>query len=178
MGASPEQLRLVGEVARRVQALDTDAKRILSQHEDAGARVFTLESSYADLAGLSLMQDQVFREALRATEQELYRAAHVLAFAGLMDWLHRWLWVEKEAELVAEYDAWKLKDVEDLREHSDFQVIDAGKKVGAYRRGTQKALHGLLHRRNECAHPSDYFPDRNETLGYIGEVFKRLGTLS
>lgn len=40
-----------------------------------------------------------------------------------------------------------------------------------------KALHGLLNRRNECAHPSEYFPDLNETLGYIGELFKRIKQL-
>ena len=37
-----------------------------------------------------------------------------------------------------------------------------------------KALHGLLNRRNECAHPSDYFPDLNETLGYLSELFQRI----
>jgi hypothetical protein len=37
-----------------------------------------------------------------------------------------------------------------------------------------KALHGLLNRRNECAHPSEYFPDLNQTLGYVSELFSRI----
>jgi hypothetical protein len=106
-----------------------------------------------------------------------YRAAHVLAFAAFIDWFHNWLWGGHSSALELQYPAWKLSDSEDLREHSDFQVIEAGRVVGAYRQGTKKALHGLLHRRNECAHPSDYFPDRNEALGYVGEVFKRLAAL-
>jgi hypothetical protein len=57
-------------------------------------------------------------------------------------------------------------------------VIEAGKEAGAYNRTTMKALHGLLNRRNECAHPSEYFPDLNETLGYVGELFKRIKQLS
>jgi hypothetical protein len=40
-----------------------------------------------------------------------------------------------------------------------------------------KALHGLLNRRNECAHPSDYFPNFNETLGYLAELFQRVAFL-
>ena len=176
--ASGDQLRLIAEIARRAQALDQDTKRILSSHEDSSARVFTLESSFAALEGLSLEQDEVFREALRAVELSLYRAAHVLAFAAFIDWFHRWLWDGHEAALTQAYPKWGLSDVEDLREHADFQVIEAGRVVGAYRQAAKKALHGLLNRRNECAHPSNYFPDRNETLGYIGEVFKRLEGLT
>jgi hypothetical protein len=66
---------------------------------------------------------------------------------------------------------------EDLREWGEFAVIEAGKEAGAYSKTTMKALHGLLNRRNECAHPSEYFPDLNETLGYIGELFKRIKQL-
>lgn len=40
-----------------------------------------------------------------------------------------------------------------------------------------KSLHGLLHRRNQCAHPSDYYPDQNQALGYVGEVFIWLKSL-
>jgi hypothetical protein len=65
---------------------------------------------------------------------------------------------------------------DDRREHAEFQVIEAG-KASAYSKTTMKALHGLLNRRNECAHPSEYFTDLNETLGYIGELFKRITQL-
>ncbi len=41
----------------------------------------------------------------------------------------------------------------------------------------EKALKGLLTERNECAHPSDYEPDLNETLGYVSKVLKRVWSL-
>jgi hypothetical protein len=41
----------------------------------------------------------------------------------------------------------------------------------------RKAFHGLLNRRNECAHPSDFFPDMNQSLGYISEIVSRLEAL-
>jgi hypothetical protein len=40
-----------------------------------------------------------------------------------------------------------------------------------------KALHGLLNKRNECAHPSDFYPDMNGSLGYISELLSRVATL-
>ncbi len=40
-----------------------------------------------------------------------------------------------------------------------------------------RALHGLLQRRNECAHSTDYYPGLNETLGYLAELFQRVTLL-
>jgi hypothetical protein len=37
-------------------------------------------------------------------------------------------------------------------------VIETGRVVKAYNKTTMKALHGLLNTRNECAHPSDFYP--------------------
>jgi hypothetical protein len=41
-----------------------------------------------------------------------------------------------------------------------------------------RTLHGLLSRRNECAHPSEYFPDLNMTLGYISDLIDRIKRLN
>jgi hypothetical protein len=64
-----------------------------------------------------------------------------------------------------------------LRDWADYAVIDAGATAGFYGKTVMKALHGLLNRRNECAHPSDYFPNFNETLGYLAELFQRVAFL-
>ena len=37
-----------------------------------------------------------------------------------------------------------------------------------------KSLHGLLSKRNECAHPSDYEPEFSETIGYVSELLNRI----
>jgi hypothetical protein len=44
--------------------------------------------------------------------------------------------------------------------------------------GTQSNVFGsigsFLDRRNLCAHPSDYYPNLNMTLGYIAEILKAI----
>jgi hypothetical protein len=161
----------------RFGSLTTEANAILGTHESAPARIVTLEKSYADLGALSLDQDELFRESLRAVEVNLFRAAHVLAWAGFIDFLHEHLIPQHLAALKAEGPNWNLAAPEDLREHAEYQVIEAGKTIGAYNKSMMKALHGLLNKRNECAHPTGYFPDLNEALGFIGELFKRIKQL-
>jgi hypothetical protein len=78
-------------VLARVAELDVEAKAILAGHEAASSRIVTLEGSYDQLTGLSLDQDELFREGLRAVESGLFRAAHVLAWAGFVDFLHETL---------------------------------------------------------------------------------------
>lgn len=167
----------VRDLLARIGTLDRDAKAILSMHEMASARVVTLEKSYADLGALSLDQDELFRESLRAVEAGLFRAAHVLAWAGFVDFLHHHMIPERLEALRAARENWTLNVPEDLREWSEFAVIEAGKAAGVYTNGKMKALHGLLNKRNECAHPSEYFPDLNEALGYVAELFKRIKEL-
>jgi hypothetical protein len=161
----------------RIARLGREANAVLATHEAANARLLTLEDSYATLTGLTLDQDELFREALRATEVGLFRAAHVLAWAGFNDFLHEHLFTHHLASLKVARPKWTLNNPEDLRDWSEFAVIEAGKASGAFNNTMMKALHGLLNRRNECAHPSDYFPDLNEALGYIGELFKRITQL-
>jgi hypothetical protein len=171
------QPNVVQDLLDRIGELDRDAKAILSTHEAAVARVVTLEKSYSDLGALSLDQDELFRESLRAVEAGLFRAAHVLAWAGFIDFLHELLVPTHLAALQRALPKWALTSAEDLREHAEYQVIEAGKTIGAYNKTTMKALHGLLNKRNECAHPTGYFPDLNETLGFIGELFNRIKKL-
>lgn len=165
------------ELLDRIGKLDQDAKAILSMHEAASARVITLEKSYEALGTLSLDQDELFRESLRAVEAGLYRAAHVLAWAGFVDFLHHHVIPGHLAALRVAREKWKLNVPEDLREWGEFAVIEAGKAAGVYTNSKMKALHGLLNKRNECAHPSEYFPALNEALGYVAELFKRIKEL-
>jgi hypothetical protein len=170
--------RTVRAALSRVADLEADAKAILATHEAAASRVITLEASYAKLEGLSLAQDELFRESLRAVENELYRAAHVLAWAGFIDFLHHHLVDDHLAALQMARPKWTINAAEDLREQSDFGVIEAGRAAGAYANTMMRTLHGFLGRRNECAHPSDYFPDLNSTLGYVSDLVERIKRLS
>lgn len=165
------------ELLGKVVALGSEAQRVLATHEAAPARTVTLEDSYSRLGKLSLAQDELFLESLRAVEAELFRAAHVLAWAGFVDFLHNHLAADGLKALGAEQPKWTVKTAEDLREHADHQVIEAGKEAGFYPKSVMKALLGLLNKRNESAHPSEYFPDFNETLGYVSELFQRIDYL-
>jgi hypothetical protein len=170
--------RMVRAVLWRVADLEADAKAILATHEASSARVITLEASYSKLDQLSLAQDELFRESLRAVQNELYRAAHVLAWAGFIDFLHNVLVTDHAAALAAARPNWNIQGPEDLREFSDFEVIRTGKVAQVYGNTMMRTLHGLLGRRNECAHPSAYFPDLNMTLGYISDLIDRIRRLS
>lgn len=171
------QADAVRRLLDRIGKLDREANEILGTHEGAPARIVSLEKSYTDLGALSLDQDELFRESLRAVEASLFRAAHVLAWAGFIDFLHELLIPGQLPALQAAIPKWSLKARDDLREHAEYQVIEAGRTVSLYNKTTMKALHGLLNKRNECAHPSGYFPNFNETLGFIGELFKRIDKL-
>jgi hypothetical protein len=164
----------LGDLLGRIATLEADARFILASHEDSTSRVLTLEQTYSRLTGLSIKQDELFREALRATEFGLFRAAHVLAWAGFLDYFHNYLLPIHESALQVARPKWKLGGIEDLREQSDHAVIEAAKEAEVINKTLMKALHGGLTRRNECAHPTDYFPDLNQTLGYISEMFSRI----
>jgi hypothetical protein len=172
--STPKQL---ARALRWVADLEADSRAILATHEASTDRILTLEGSYATLQNLSLDQDQIFRESLQALEAKLFQAAHVLAWAAFVDFLYGLLIPQHLVALQAARPKWNLSAPEDLRDWGEFAVIEAGKEANAYSKTTMKALHGLLNRRNECAHPSEYFPDLNETLGYIGELFKRIRQL-
>lgn len=169
--------RRIRTLVARIAEFEADSKAILATHEAAVARVITLEQSYTKLTGLSLEQDELFREGLRAVEHTLFRAAHVLAWAGFIDFVHN-LFISKHLVAIRTARAtWTINVPEDFREHSDFGVIEAGKAAGVYANTMMRGLHGLLSRRNECAHPSTYFPDLNMTLGYISDLFDRIERL-
>ena|SRR2546427_9269162 len=173
---SDGNLLLAVEVARRAALFSKQANAILATHESAKSRIITVEESYKKLRQLSIKQDDLFRQALRCIEHSLFRAGHVLAWAGLMDFFEEKLAKDQFKALSKLRPHWKLKSIEDLRDiGSDFQIVEVMRELGLCTKTEEKALKGLLNRRNECAHPTDYYPGLNETLGYISETLQRLG---
>jgi len=168
----------IKDVVNRVRAFEREAHAILSVHEASKSRVIRLEDTYKGLGGLSLKQDDLFRQALRCVENELFRAAHVMAWAAFADFLEEKIASDGFKKLKQAKPNWKIASVEDLREqYSEHAIIDASRDIGLCARSEMKALLGLLNKRNECAHPSDHFPGLNETLGYISELLRRIRVL-
>lgn len=101
-----------------------------------------------------------------------------MAWAGMTDCMQELAASDGFAALNAARPAWNVTSIEYLREEvTEFALIDAFKVMGVLGKAEKKALHGMLSKRNECAHPADYFPTFNETLGYITEIFSRLAAI-
>lgn len=167
----------VGELLERIAAFRRVSSSTLARVETSAARLITVENSYNRIAGLSIKQDDLFRQALRCVENSLFKAAHVMAWASFIDFLHQKLAEDGLVKLKTARPNWKLTVPEDLREQSDFHLIEVAKDMGFLRKTEQKAIQGLLNRRNECAHPEDFYPGLNESLGYLSELIGRIETL-
>src|SRR5262245_18233482 len=98
-----------------------------------------------------------------------------MAWAAFMDFLEEKMASDGLKKLAGIRAKWKLGSAEDLREAAnEFQLIEAARELGLCGKTEMKALHGLLNKRNECAHPSNFFPDLNQSLGYVSEILHRI----
>lgn len=162
-----------------VREFERQAHALLAVHESVSkSRVVVLDQTYQALGVLNLRQDDLMKQALRCAESGLYRAAHVMAWAAFMDFLEEKYQSDGLVKLRAARTSWRGKNIEEMREYvNEFQLVEASQDLGLCRKNEVKALLGLLNKRNECAHPSNYYPQLNDTLGYISEVLQRITTL-
>ena len=168
-------MMILRNYVNRVVRFEKEAHRILAVHESSSSRVVLLENTYNRIGSLSLKQDELFRQSLKCIEHELFRASHVMAWAGFMDFLEEKLYSDKFKKLKKERLKWKSKTIEDLREEvNEYQLIEVLRDLNLCTKNEVKALKGLLNKRNECAHPSDFDPGLNESLGYVSELLKRI----
>jgi hypothetical protein len=167
----------IGEITQRVAQFELAAHKILGVSEVATqSRVVMLNATYKNLGALSIKQDDMLRQALRCIEMNVYRAAHVLAWSALADYLQEFSAKDGFVALRSVRPKWTFKSIEELREqNTEYALIDAMYAAKQITKGEMKAFHGLLNKRNECAHPSDYFPDLNESLGCVTEIIRRIG---
>jgi hypothetical protein len=171
-------LEILRNLLVRAHAFENAAHRILAKHETTVYRVITIEDTYRTLTGLSIQQDRLFRDALRCVESQLFRAAHVMAWAAFIDYLEDKMVAEYLADIQAARSRWAFSNKEELREQAtEHQLIIVCREIRLFTKNEEKAFHGLLNTRNECAHPSEYNPALNETLGYISQLLNRISTL-
>jgi hypothetical protein len=164
----------MSEAIRRSIAFRKIATATLAKHETSQSRTIVIEQTYRQVADLSIKQDDLLRQSLRCAEFALFRAAHVMAWAGMMDFLEERL-VEDLETLSGARPKWGVKSIDDLRDvGSDYQIIEVLRELRHCSKTEEKALKGLLNRRNECAHPTEYYPELNETLGYASEILRRI----
>ncbi len=162
---------------RASQEFTAEAHKILSKHETSKSRVVILEHTYSQLSSLSVKQDDLFRQALRCLENKLFRASHVMAWAAFMDFVEVKLGEDGYKRVNVARKNWTIACPEDLREYPDHQVLECLTLVGLISKTEEKALKGKLSTRNECAHPSDYYPELNTSLGYVSDLINRVAAI-
>ena len=127
---------------------------------------------------LSDQQIELFRQAKRCIENEIFRAAHVVAWIGFMDYLGDQLTAYGIKKIIADKEnlsKLKIENIDDLREIvTDHAIIIMLREIKVFSRLEMTSIHGLLSKRNECAHPTNYRPGLSETVGYVNELLKRI----
>jgi hypothetical protein len=161
----------------RANSFTKSAHSILGAVEGGtSSRVFLLNKSYRSLDSLSIKQDDMFRQSLRSIESGVFRGAIVLCWAATVDYLQEFAASDGFAKLNAARPKWSdISTLEELREkHAEAQQVEAMRAAGYLTKAEKHAFDGLRTRRNECAHPSNYFPSLNEALGYFSEAIQRI----
>lgn len=167
-------------IIERAAIFEAEAHALLESYEDAHtSRVIKLGDVLDRLTALNLRQENLFRQSLRCAQNEIYLAAHVMAWAALMDLYEEKVASDGLSKLHAQYPKWQVHtSLADVRESiREYQLIEAGKKIGLLTNGEMKSLHGHLHTRNQAAHPTGFDPGINETLGYIESLIKLSATV-
>jgi hypothetical protein len=157
------------DFVRSVENLETELHQVLSAHEEISVRMTTVHPFHEQLKEMSLQRNILLNDSLLAVEAGLFRAGHVLAWGGFIDFLCEQFSVDS---VKREYPKWQVESIDDLHWVKEDQLIEAGKKLGLYRQNVAKTLHGLLNDRNQLAHGSGYFPDLAETVGSFNKLFR------
>lgn len=169
----------LGQLSAAAEAFKREAEAIFGFSETSVHRTAELSESYAAIDTLTANQADMLRQALRCVEVGVYRAAHVLGWACLADFLQQMAERNGFAALNAKYPDWHIRNLDDLRDRiGEFNLIEGMFHSGMITKTEKKALQALLNKRNECAHPTDYFPDLNQSIGFIAECINRLKSLS
>jgi len=168
---------LILRFQKKLLDFNQDAHQILGIHEGASkSRVIVLRrDSYKRLQKLSIKQQALFEESLGCAEAGHFRSAIILAWVGFMSFVLDKVDAHGLQNLAKQGSSWNHKTIEEVSEkHADYRIFEALRDTGLFTGKETTAFHGLLSRRNECAHPSSHTPDANQALGYISEIFSRI----
>jgi hypothetical protein len=155
------------ELVQGVEALNNAAEIWLNVHSEVQLRLEAFSPLRKRLDDLALEQPELLRDSLSAAEARLFRASHVLAWGGLVDFLYKPFDIDAVND---KYSKWRLESMEDLYVKQDLQLIVLGKELGYYRETMRRTLEGLLNGRNRCAHGSGYDPVLEDTLGFVNQI--------
>jgi len=155
---------------------EKEAHSILARCESSHSRLFSVDDTRKRIKTLSLNQNELLLQALQCIEGGLYRASIVMSWVAFIDYLENKMAEDGLVKLFTIRTKWtQWKSIEEIRENiPEHQLIDAAKDLKLLTKGETKIIHGLLSKRNECAHPGSYCPRLNDSLGYISELLERI----
>ena len=168
---------LLRSVLSDIATLDADHRTVLGTVQLSKARAATVEDTLKNIGKLPAIQQEMLTEASQAVRSGLYRSATVAAFAALVDALHERIDRKGALPIIAAARNWKLTTIEDIRDQADYNVAEAAKDAAVITKTQMKSFHGLLHRRNQSAHPSGARPTIDEALGFISECIRLMDAL-
>ena len=158
-------------VVKEAEQFRKKANALLSKHETSPTRALDLQKTLKQITSLNLKQQDLLNESIECIRNGLFRAAHVIAWAAMADYLEEWLIEDKKGNLAQQRPNWNITTVEDMMEKAtENQVIVTLRVCGYIRKNTEQSLITLLKRRHLCAHPSGYDPDLNMTVGFVSEL--------
>jgi hypothetical protein len=166
-----EEIRLVSRV---VSKLRTEINSILSKHETSKTRIITIEQTKARVGSLSIKQEELLNDSIICLEHGLFRASHVMAWASFIDFLEEKMSSDGLVKAKTTRADWcKYGSIEEVREYvGEYTIIEVAKGIGLISKSEMKRMHGFLSIRNECAHPSNFYPNLNEALGYLSNILQ------
>ncbi len=167
--------RLINTI-KKLNSFQIENNTTYNEGSSDNTRITTIEKAIKNIESLSILQEELFIQSIHCIKYDLFRVAHVSAWTAFIDFLENSINDKKLEHVFELHDKWrkyKSKDVliENISEH---QFITCLCELRMIKKSEMKSLHGLLAKRNECAHPTTYNPDYNETLGYIAELINRL----
>jgi hypothetical protein len=152
------------EFLKTVVTLETDSRHLLLTYELIQSRVKSLEPILERLDELNLEQSLLLHESVLAAQAGLFRASHVLAWIDFSDYLSKLVAPDTGSNSSPD-------SVDDEpRRPKDIALINIGRRLRLYNEATKKVLEGLLNDRNQCAHPSEYNPNLNDTMTFLGRL--------
>ena len=169
------ELTTVSDWVRKAGKAQKEAHKILSTHEGAiSSRVVILEELLTRLSKLPVDVQDYFKEATVCLENNLHRAAVVLAWAGFFHVLSEKLYSGHLTALKSARPKWVFSSLEELKEgFTESAILDAAKEVGLIGKATLREYQGQLSKRNQCAHPTLYRPSVNSALGYVDDMIRQ-----
>ncbi len=164
----------IGQWIFKAKQAEREAHEILAKHETSPSRVVLLEDLLKLLSGTPVDVQDYFRESITCLEQELFRAAIVMSWAGHFHVYSEELFTKHESDIKSLRTKWKFGDVNELKEnYPEAQIIEVAKEVKFTSKAKLRVLQGQLSTRNQCAHPTLYKPSLNSAIGYVDEMVRQ-----